>query len=75
MRKKLFILFITCILLCGANFAHAVEYCYIGNMNSLIFHLYTCQHAKRIAPKNIVFLENKVKALELGFRACKVCCP
>ena len=48
---------------------------YIGNKNSLKFHLATCEWAAKTAPKNRVCLQTREEAISKGFVPCKVCKP
>ena len=48
---------------------------YIGNANSMKFHLVTCQYASNIAPGNRVNLNSRDEAVNRGYVPCKVCKP
>jgi competence protein ComEC len=46
---------------------------YIGNVNSKVFHIITCNSLPD--PKNQVIFETMEEALEAGYRGCKRCNP
>lgn len=46
---------------------------YIGNRNSLIFHIEECTYLP--ATHNRVYFDSVEDAVEAGYRACKVCTP
>lgn len=49
---------------------------YKGNLNSGIFHYYSCKWAQKIHPNNVVHLSSRREAIEdYGMRPCKVCRP
>lgn len=49
------------------------DYAYIGNANSLKFHLPTCEYLP--AEYNRVYYQTREDAINDGMVACKVCCP
>jgi hypothetical protein len=51
------------------------EVIYIGNRQTLKFHLPDCEWAKKISPKNRVYFKSKSEALKRGYQPCKVCRP
>ena len=49
---------------------------YKGNLNSGIFHYYSCKWAQKIYPNNVVHLSSRNEAIEVyHMRPCKVCRP
>ncbi len=49
---------------------------YKGNLNSGIFHYYSCKWAQKIHPNNVVHLNSREEAIEVyHMRPCKVCHP
>ena len=49
---------------------------YKGNLNSGIFHYYSCKWAQKIHPNNVVLLSSRREAIEdYHMRPCKVCRP
>ena len=48
------------------------EAAYIGNSNSLKFHMSDCEYAKKIAEINIVYFESWEDAFQRGYQPCKV---
>ena len=49
---------------------------YKGNLNSGIFHYYSCKWAQKIHPNNVVHLSSRREAIEdYGMRPCMVCRP
>ena len=49
---------------------------YKGNLNSGIFHYYSCKWAQKIHPNNVVHLDSRREAIEVyHLRPCKVCRP
>ena len=48
---------------------------YVGNRNSMKFHLATCTWAAQTSPENRVCLATREEALAQGYVACKVCKP
>lgn len=46
---------------------------YIGNKNSKVFHRLTCSSLPY--PKNRVYFDTRVEAIEAGYRPCKRCRP
>ena len=52
-----------------------VESRYTASKNSDVFHLPTCQWAKKISEKNRVYFQTYQEALSSGKRPCGVCKP
>lgn len=51
----------------------AIDYNYVGNARSKVFHKLTCRYANC---KNCVMkFNNKEDAIKNGYRPCKVCNP
>lgn len=48
---------------------------YIGNSNSMKFHLISCRYASSISPANRVNLSSRNDAVNKGYAPCKVCNP
>lgn len=48
---------------------------YIGNSNSMKFHFASCQWAKKISERNIVYFNTRDDAINSGQVPCKVCNP
>ena len=49
---------------------------YKGNLNSGIFHYYSCKWAQKIHPNNVVNLSSREEAIDVyHMRPCKVCRP
>ena len=53
----------------------AVPASYIGNANSMKFHLSTCTYAEKISEGNRVKISTREEAVNGGYVPCKVCCP
>ena len=48
---------------------------YIGNRSSSKFHETHCHWVGKMNQTNKVYLENRSKAIQLGYMPCKVCKP
>ena len=48
---------------------------YMGNKNSLKFHLTSCQWAQRISERNAIYFNTRDDAIDSGHIPCKVCNP
>ena len=53
----------------------AVPAAYVGNANSMKFHLSTCTYAEKISAGNRVEISTREEAVNGGYVPCKVCCP
>lgn len=58
-----------------ASSPDAKETSLMGSVNSKIYHLKTCSHAKRIDSANVVHFSSGKAALGSGRQACKTCRP
>ena len=47
----------------------------VGSKNSYIYHLDTCEAAKRIKPGNLIIFPSPEKAKAAGYRPCRICNP
>ena len=50
-------------------------YKYMGNSNSMKFHLTTCTYAKKTSESNRVYFNSRDEAIKQGYVSCKVCNP
>lgn len=50
-------------------------YKYMGNSNSMKFHLTTCTYAKKTSESNRVYFNSRDEAIKQGYVPCKVCNP
>jgi len=48
---------------------------YVGSVNSDVYHVPSCQLAKRIKDKNLITFSTAEEARNKGYRPCKVCKP
>lgn len=51
------------------------NYKYMGNSNSKILHLTTCDSASRTSMANRVYFETREEAIEKGYKPCSRCKP
>ena len=47
----------------------------VGSRNSHIYHLDTCDAAKRIKKDNVIIFASPEKAKAAGYRPCRICNP
>ena len=52
-----------------------VSYLYIGNKNSQVFHIETCNSVENMSDKNKVIFQNRENAVNKGYSPCKSCNP
>lgn len=45
----------------------------VGSKNSTVYHVATCNLAKKINPENAVYFADKAAAGKAGYKACQVC--
>ncbi len=57
------------------TFEHKADITYIGNKNSMVFHIEYCDSAYTMSDKNKVFFQNREDAVNEGYSPCKTCCP
>lgn len=50
-------------------------YCASKKSKERVFHYCWCDHAKRIAPHNLIIFHTRDEAIQSGRRPCKVCKP
>ena len=48
---------------------------YIGNRNSMKFHLPSCEAVAKTSPRNRVPLATREEAIDLGYEPCNICRP
>lgn len=48
---------------------------YVGNKNSKVYHIDTCESAETMSDKNKVHFENQDDAVSEGYKPCKSCNP
>lgn len=51
------------------------EIYYVSSRHSEIFHYPWCDHARRIAARNLVRIGNRSRTLEMGLSPCRLCAP
>lgn len=52
-----------------------MSYTYMGNANSMILHLTTCNSAAQTKVSNRVYFDSREEAIEAGYVPCKRCKP
>ncbi len=52
-----------------------MSYTYMGNANSMILHLTTCNSAAQTKVSNRVYFDSREEAVEAGYVPCKRCNP
>ncbi len=55
----------------GRHFSEA----YVASKNSIRFHCFDCQLAKRIKQENIIVFERAIDAVNKQLKPCRSCCP
>ena len=55
--------------------AAAKDQTYIGNRNSMVFHLPDCSGVKSMSDKNKITLSSREEAIKLGYTPCSMCDP
>ena len=55
--------------------AAAVQYKYVGSVDSDKYHKPSCQWAAKIKPENEIWFTSKEEAAKAGYQPCKTCKP
>ena len=54
---------------------HNFSESYVASKNSIFFHCFDCQLAKKIKQENIIVFEREIDAVNKQFKPCGWCCP